>query len=235
MSATDQAAKINRLLAALPRRERERVLVDSRQVELVAGEVLCDWDEPVRYAYFPTSGFISLLASVDAHARLEVGLIGNEGMFGVSLVLGVSFSPQQALVQGPGAAVRIGAPALRRVMRDAAALRSVLSRYACVQTTQYAQVAACVRFHPVNARLARWLLMTQDRAHAPEFRATQETLANMLGVRRAGVAEAAGALRRQGLIRYTRGAVTVLDRQGLEAAACRCYRENRKLHARLMK
>ena len=220
---------VNKLIQALPRADRARLIAACAPVDMVLGNTLYEPGTPLRAAYFPLDGFISLLSSTDGHARLELGLIGDEGMQGASLVLGVAESTQCALVQGAGPALRISATALRRELQRSAPLRSVLSRYLHVLMTQQAQAAVCIRFHLIEQRLARWLLMTHDRAHADTFLITHLFLASMLGVRREGVTEAAGTLQSQNLIRYTRGHVTIVDRRKLEAAACVCYQLDRAI------
>jgi CRP-like cAMP-binding protein len=214
---------LNRLLEALPRNSRDRLLKECELVSLVLDTVLCERDKSHRHVYFPLGGSISLVATVGAHPPLEIALIGNEGMLGATLVLGVDKARLRGVVQGAGTAWRMRAPRFRRAMRDIPALSAVINRYLFVVIAQLSQSTACTRFHDVEARLARWLLMTHDRAHADRFHLTHLFLADMLGVRRSAVTIAAGALQRRNLIRYARGAIDVVDRKGLEAASCECY------------
>jgi CRP-like cAMP-binding protein len=213
----------NHLIELLPRKDRRNFLAVCEPVELVMSAVLCEPGKPTRHAYFPTHSFVSLLTLVDDTSTLEVGMVGREGMLGVQLALGASITPLRGLVQGAGAAWRIGADELRKQFAVSPALRRNIQLYVYVLMMQFASSAACVRFHRIDERLARWLLMTHDRAHADAFHVTHEFLAFMLGVRRVGITSAAGVLQRRGLIEYRRGAVSVLDRQGLEAASCSCY------------
>lgn len=203
-------------------------------VELAFGEVLCEPGDRIRHVYFPTASFISLISSVDDGSRLEVGLVGTEGMFGVSLLLGVNVFSLRAIVQGAGPALRMEAAQFSRELKRNPVSAKKLNLYLYVLVSQFAQMAACARYHVVEARLARWLLMTRDRARANEFRITQEFLAYMLGVRRAGITRAASSLQKRRLIRYSRGNMTILDGRSLEAASCECYGAARGLHARLM-
>ncbi|MBP6251207.1 MAG: Crp/Fnr family transcriptional regulator [Rubrivivax sp.] len=224
----------NHLIELLPGRDRERLLAACEPVQLVLSDVMCEPGTPTRHVYFPTDGFVSLVTLIDGHPGLEVGMIGREGMLGAQLALGVATQPLRALVQGPGVAWRIGTVAFRRELARSPALQRGLQRYLYVLMAQLATSAACLRYHLIGPRLARWLLMSQDRAHADRFHVTHEFLAYMLGVRRVGVTAAASALQRRGLITYRRGDLTVLDRSGLEAAACGCYAAHRRAYAELL-
>lgn len=217
----------NHLIELLPKTVRLRLQALCEPVDLVSSDVLCERGATIEHVYFPVHGSISLLTQVDEHASLEVAMVGREGMFGAELALGMLHSPLRALVQGPGASWRVGSVAFRRELLRSAALREAVQRYLRVVLAQMASSAACLRFHLIQPRLARWLLMSADRAHAGQFHVTHEFLAGMLGVRRVGITVAAGTLQRDGFISYRRGEVTVLDRRGLEAAACSCYASER--------
>ena len=221
----------NQLIDRLPKRDRARLLAACEPVRLGLSDVLCEPGQKPQHAYFPTEGFISLITHVDQHPGLEVGMVGCEGMLGAALVLGVNAAPAQAVVQGGGASWRITESAFRRELAASAPLRAHLLRYVYVVVTQMISAAGCLHYHPIGQRLARWLLMSQDRAQGDHFYMTHEFLATMLGVRRVGITLAAGDLHRRGLITYHRGNLSVLDRPGLEAAACGCYARDRALYA----
>jgi CRP-like cAMP-binding protein len=224
----------NHLIELLPRKDRARLRAVCEPVELVLSQVLSEPGKPARHVYFPTVGFISLVALVDGSPGVEVGMVGREGMLGAQLALGVSTAPWRAVVQGSGAAWRISTVAFRRELAHSPALQRSLNRYLYVLMAQHAASAGCLRFHLIGQRLARWLLMSQDRAHSDSFHVTHEFLAYMLGMRRVGVTAAASALQKGGLIEYHRGELTVLDRKGLEAAACGCYAADRQTYADLL-
>ena len=223
----------NQLLAGLPGSEGERLAGRCEQVELAFGDVIAQRGEALTHAYFPLQSFISLIAQVDDH-RIEVGMAGDEGMVGVSLGLGIEVSSLRAMVQGGGSALRMTARAFQRELAHSAPLRARMGGYTHVIMGQFAQTAACNRFHVVEQRLARWLLMTADRAHADSFDITHEFLAAMLGVRRVGVTNAAGELQGRELISYSRGHMRILDRKGLERAACACYRADLASYGRAL-
>ena len=213
----------NELLAAMPRKAYAALAPALVPVSLVFGEVLYAADAPIVHVYFPCESMVSLLLPVEDHFDVEVGLVGREGMVGASLALGITESPVKALVQGGGSALRLSAPRVRRELASTPALQRAVNRYLHSLMQQITQTAACNRFHVVEARLARWLLMTRDRMRSSRFRMTHEFLSHMLGVRRVGVTEAASSLQRKKLIEYTRGNIQILDDRGLEAASCGCY------------
>lgn len=234
MSSIRRAPTTNRVIEALPRRDRAAVIAACEPVELIYGAVLHGAGGRLRDAWFPLRGFISLINASAPGESLEVGLVGREGLFGIPLALGVDESPLGAVVQGAGSALRMEATAFRRALARHPAFRGLVDRCAFVHLSELAQSSACTRFHVVEARLARWLLMTQDRAQDDTFAVTHAFLGLMLGVRRVGITEAAGQLQRRALIGYRRGVVTVLDRRGLKAAACDCYRVGQACRRRIM-
>jgi CRP-like cAMP-binding protein len=224
----------NDLIELLPRKDKKHMLNLCEAVPMTQTEVLFESGQPTRYVYFPTDGWISLIAPINGNPALEVGMVGDEGMAGAQLALGVNTAPLHAVVQGSGSALRIAAKDFTAALEASTAMQRIMQRYVYVLMAQMASSAACLRFHNIDARLARWLLMSQDRAHADEFHMTQEFLAYMLGVRRVGITAAASALQKQGLIEYHRGHMAVLDRGGLETAACECYEANRMVYSELL-
>jgi CRP-like cAMP-binding protein len=194
-------------------------------------EVLYEPGEMIRHVYFPNKSLVSLLTLVDGRSALEIGMVGREGMVGAALALGVGVSPVRALVQGAGAAMRMKSARFLKELRQSLQLQRALYRYTHTLMGQVAQTAACNRFHVVQERLARWLLMTRDRVQSNDFRLTQEFLSHMLGVQRVGVTRAAGQLQKRKLIEYSRGKIRIIDQRGLEAASCSCYQIVRIVHS----
>lgn len=218
-----RAPTTNRLLAALPQKEYQRLLPELEQVTMPFAEVLYKAGERIRHVYFPNDSIVSLLAEVADRSTLEVGIVGNEGVAGISVFMGVDASLHRAVIQGEGTAMRMEASALRKESDRTGSLHRLLHLYVHSLLTQVSRSAVCNRFHMVDARLARWLLMSGDRLGTCEFRLTQDFISNMLGVRREGVSKAAGILQKNELINYSRGQIKILDRPGLEAVSCECY------------
>ena len=230
----NDAAAGNRLLAGLPASDRVRLLARCDRVRLGAADVLYEAGARMRHVYFPTGAYISLVTPLDLCSGLEVALVGSEGMLGLSVVFGQPASTLNHVVRGAGEAMRMTSVAFCEELAGCASLRPRLDRYAYVRLHQLAQTTACTRFHQVEARLARWLLTTGDRAHADHFEATHESLAHRLGVRRVGVTQAASSLQEHALIHYTRGRVRILDREGLLARSCGCYLAANALYERVL-
>jgi CRP-like cAMP-binding protein len=213
----------NRILKALTRPEYERLAPHLEAVTLWSGEVLCRPEEPITHVYFPNSGIVSTVSVFEDGSSVEVGMVGNEGMFGVCVFLGSISAPLLAQVQLSGDGLRMRADVLKKEFNKGGQLQDLLLRYTQAFITQVAQGAACNRLHATEGRLAKWLLMCQDRSHSRELGLTHEFISTMLGIRRAGVTTAAGQLQKRGLINYTRGHITITDRGGLEAISCECY------------
>lgn len=230
----DAATVRNGILSALPREDLARLRPRLQPVELRLDQTLYPADGAVGAALFLESGMVSMLASLGDGEQIEVGIVGNEGLAGLPLVLGDDRSLVEARVQLEGTALQIGAAAFRAAMEASAALRTLLLRYALAFHSQVTLTAACNARHPLEQRLARWLLTACDRAGGDEFPMTHEFVSTMLGVRRPGVSLAAGLLQKGGLIRYARGRMVVVDRPGLEAASCGCYRKARREFSRLL-
>lgn len=212
------------MLAGLPRKAYVKLLPLLEPVSLAFGQVLYESQAPIRHVYFPNTCFVSMLTDVDGDRSSEVGLIGSEGMIGLPVALGIRVSPFRAVVQGGGTALRMNIADFRREFAESAALKRELFLFTHLLMIQIAQTAACNRFHRVSQRMARWMLMTRDRMKSDDFRITQNFLGLMLGVSRVGVSVAASELRARKLMAYRRGSFTILNHQGLVAAACVCYK-----------
>jgi CRP-like cAMP-binding protein len=214
----------NDLLRALPREEYARLSPHLELVRLTPGDILYHAGGEVRHAYFPKGGMLSLLSITESGRTIEVAMIGNEGMAGIPIILGSAEAPYQVMVQLSGNALRVRGEALRAEFGRGGGLHDLLLRYTHALLTQVAQSAACNRFHSVEERLCRWLLMCRDHVRTDTIRLTQEFLSHMLGAPRSSVTAVAVSLQNRGLIMYSRGKITVLDRHGLEVASCECYR-----------
>ena len=213
----------NHLLDALPKDDYERLAPHLELIPMPLGEVLYEPGANLRYVYFPTSSIVSLLYVMEDGASAEIAIVGNEGILGISLFMGGESTPSRAVVQSAGQGFRLKAQLLKDEFGRFGPTMHLLLRYTQALITQMAQTAVCNRHHSVDQQLCRWLLLSLDRLQSNDLLMTQELIANMLGVRREGVTEAAGRLQRAGLIRYQRGAITVIDRPGLESRCCECY------------
>jgi CRP-like cAMP-binding protein len=214
----------NKLLQQLSDEEQQAVLRHSKVIDMHFGQVLCEEGENCGFVYLPLSGYISILTSVQLNQRLEVGLIGNEGILGALIAIGVESSPVQAIVQGHGQALQIEHQAFSAELQRCVKLQQLLQQYLAFYVIQLTRLVCCNHYHETEPRLARWLLMTHDRAGGDQFFLTHQYLASMLGVRRSSVTEAAGALLEKKIIDYHRGQIHILNRQALEKACCSCYR-----------
>ena len=221
----------NRLLAAMPAGSYRRFQTGLERVELAFGQVLYEPGATVRHVYFPNDSLLSLLVAVDGDDDLEVGMVGREGMLGWPTAMGRHASPVRVLVQGAGSALRMRDTRFNNELAKSRDLRRQLDRSLYVAMTTAMQIAACNKFHRIGERMARWLLMMRERLGRNEFPLTQDFLARMLGVRRAGVSEAAADLHRRGLLVYNRGRIRILNLEGLRSASCRCYEVIRKLES----
>jgi CRP-like cAMP-binding protein len=228
LPATDNA-----LISRLPESDRSHLLAGAEDVALALAQVLWQPGEPLTHVYFPVRGFVCLIATDPSPSGLEMAMIGREGMLGVQAVLGSDRTPFRAMVQGEGRAWRVSTDFFQQHLNDHRATKRLLDRYATFRLNQLATLAHCLCHHEVGPRLARWLLMSQDRAGSHCFRVTQEALGSMLGVRRESVTAAATALQHRGVIVYRRGDLQVLDRGALEQAACGCYRSDLERYAAL--
>jgi CRP-like cAMP-binding protein len=224
----------NHLLAALPQEEYERILPHLGQVSFKLGEVVYESGGQMDHIYFPTTAIISLLYMMENGSSAEMGIAGNEGLVGVALFMGGNTMPNRAVIQSAGGAVRMKAKVLQDEFARGGAFQRLLLRYTQALLTQMSQTAVCNRLHAIEKQLCRWLLLSHDRLDSDELVMTQELIANMLGVRREGVTSAAGRLQEQGLISYVRGHIQILDRRGLEAAVCECYKVVKDEYDRLL-
>ena len=226
--------RTNQLLAALPDAEWQRWLPELQSVEMPLGQVLYESGNTLSHVYFPTTSIVSLLYVMQNGASAEIAVVGNEGIVGISLFMGGESTPSRAVVQSAGQGLRLNAKMLKDEFNQNAPVLHLLLRYTQALITQMAQTAVCNRHHSLDQQLRRWLLLSLDRLQGDELAMTQELMANMLGVRREGVTEAALNLQRAGLIRYTRGHISVLDRAGLEQRTCECYAVVKKEYDRLL-
>lgn len=224
----------NRLLAALPAAEYGRLHPRLEPVSMHIGDVVYESGSRLDYVYFPTTSIVSLLYVMEDGASAEIAMVGNEGLVGIALFMGGETTPSRAVVQSAGSAYRLPGHAMKEEFVRGGAMQHLLLRYTQALLTQMAQTAVCNRHHSVDQQLCRWLLLSLDRLPANKLIVTQEQIANMLGVRREGVTEAAGKLQSAGLIKYSRGRITVLDRPGLEALVCECYGVVKKEFDRLL-
>jgi CRP-like cAMP-binding protein len=232
--ATFADHKKNHLLAALPEAEWQRWLPKLELVEMPLGEVLYESGVTLSHVYFPITAIVSLLYVMENGASAEIAVVGNEGLVGISLFMGGESTPSRAVVQSAGQGIRLAARSMKDEFNRAGPTLHLLLRYTQALITQMAQTAVCNRHHSVDQQLCRWLLLSLDRLQGEELVMTQELIANMLGVRREGVTEAALSLQQAGLIRYARGHITVLDRAGLEKRTCECYAVVKKEYDRLL-
>jgi CRP-like cAMP-binding protein len=231
---TDKTPERNRILRSLPPEERERLFPHLQRVSLPLGTVIYESGARLRHIYFPTDCIVSLLYVLKSGASAEIAVVGNDGAVGVSLFMGGESTPSRAVVQSAGTAYRLTRARLKQEFERHGLLLGVLLRYTQALITQMAQTAVCNRHHALEQQLCRWLLLSLDRLESNELKMTQELIANMLGVRREGVTEAAGRLQKEGVIRYSRGRITVLDRARLEKLSCECYGVVKKESDRLL-
>ena len=232
--ALQQDPRRNHLLAALPKDEYQRLVPQLKRVELTLGDSLAESGKVMRHVYFPVDCIVSLLCVMDDGDSTEIAVVGSEGIVGIALFMGGESTPSRAIVQSAGSAYRLDGQLLKDEFDRASTFQYLLLRYTQALITQMAQTAVCNRHHSLDQQLCRWLLLSLDRLPVNELVMTQELIANMLGVRREGVTEAAGKLQRAGLISYRRGHISILDRPGLEARVCECYTVVRKEYDRLL-
>jgi CRP-like cAMP-binding protein len=226
--------KTNHLLAALPEAEWRRWLPELESIDMPLGQVLYESGNTLSHVYFPMTSIVSLLYVMEDGASAEIAVVGNEGIVGISLFMGGESTPSRAVVQSAGRGLRLAAQMMKDEFNKNGPVLHLLLRYTQALITQMSQTAVCNRHHSLDQQLCRWLLLSLDRLQGNELVMTQELIANMIGVRREGVTEAALSLQRDGLIRYTRGRISVLDRSGLEKRTCECYAVVKKEYDRLL-
>ena len=233
-SQTFSRPEENRLLAALPAEDYQRLVADLKPVTFALGEVIYESQGQMAHVYFPTTSHVSLLYTMVNGSTAEVGLVGNEGLVGIALFMGGDTTPNRAIVQGAGDALRMTAAALREEFRRGGEFQLVLLRYTQSLIVQISQTAVCNRMHSTDQRLCRWILMTHDRTQSDELEMTHEFISNMLGIQREAVSVAAQGLKAEGAITYARGHIKITDRRVLEKSACECYQVVRVEHDRLL-
>ncbi|MEH2117109.1 Crp/Fnr family transcriptional regulator [Nostoc sp.] len=234
MSEKTLKPQVNRLVAALPTSDYQRLVPHLKLISLPTRQVIYEPKEPIAHVYFPLNGVVSLVSSMKDGSMMEVGIVSNEGMIGIPIILGGNTTTTKAFVQVSGTAMQMDADVLKTEFNQGGAIQNLLLRYVQAVYTELAQGCACNRFHTVEQRLARWLLTVSDRLQSEDFPLTQEFLAQMLGVRRSGVTVAANNLSKTGMIRYQRGHISILDREELSATCCECYRVIQNEFARLL-
>ena len=232
--SSPHSPKQNHLLAALPAEDYARLLPDLELIPMPLGWAVYESGGRMRYLYFPTTSIVSLLYVMESGASAEIAVTGNEGLVGISLFMGGETTPSRAVVQNGGNGYRLGANALKREFATGGQLQHLALRYTQALITQMAQTAVCNRHHALDQQLCRWLLLSLDRMENTELLMTQELIANMLGVRREGVTEAAGKLQKDGMIEYSRGRISILSRAKLEERVCECYAVVKKEYERLL-
>lgn len=234
MQPKQSIPSVNNLLAGLPETEYRRLMMKCETIDLVLNDVLCEAGSQIDHVYFPIKSIIALMKQLDADKNLEVSMIGNEGMLGSTLLLGINAAPFRAVVQNTGPALRMPAATFIHELQQSFLLEQQLKRYLYISLSQLVQNAACNRFHVIEERLACLLLMIRDRMQSQAFHITQESLAQMLGVRRVGVTMAAVALQHKKLISYSRGNLKIDDSDGLETISCSCYQTNKETYKRIL-
>ena len=224
----------NIFINSLSKKTQEAVFLNAQSIELNLSQNICLADQPIQYIYFPIDGFISITQNIDEQSLIEIGMIGREGMLGAELILGINIHPFNGLVQGAGNALRIYAEDFLNAIEKNMELKIAVKKYLVIRIQQLGLSVGCEHFHTISARLAKWLLMSEDRAQSSTFQMTHEFISLMLGVRRVGITTTAADFKRRGIIDYHRGEMKVLDRTSLKAESCSCYLENIKIYTNLI-